>query len=41
MVASADPMKRSAALKPIGAEWPQPALPWQPAENQMVLAISR
>ena len=32
-VASPVPMMRSAARTLIGAEWPQPVRPWQPAEN--------
>jgi hypothetical protein len=33
------PMMRSAARMLIGAEWPQPAKPWQPAENQTEFSI--
>jgi hypothetical protein len=40
-VASPDPMKRSAARTLIGAEWPQPVRPWQPAENQSEFSIGR
>jgi hypothetical protein len=34
-------MNRMTALTLIGATWPQPFGPWQPAKNQSELAIGR